>query len=138
MSRLARLQNGSAPISIDLPLPAVCPGGIGVVLAALRRTSQRRSTTATTPVIGVLAIATLPFQVLAAEHRYQADPNSTYYTDAPNILYACGWHNVSDSERAGDVVHVVALDQNGQQAAATVGLRTEQSCRIDAGLTRRK
>jgi hypothetical protein len=136
MSRLARLQNRSATISTDLPLPAVCQGGIGVVLAALRRTSQWRSTTNDARYRGS-GNRDAAVSVLAAEHRYQADPNSTYYT-APNILYACGWHNVSDSERAGDVVHVVALDQNGQQAAATVGLRTEQSCRIDAGMTRRK
>jgi hypothetical protein len=114
-------------MSTYISLPAICPCGIGIniVLARLKRMSQLRSIAAAAPVIVVLAIVTLlPPGASAGGHRYQSDPEGSYYTEALNILYANGWHNVSNLERTGDVVHAVALGQNGQQAPVTVDLKS--------------
>jgi hypothetical protein len=70
--------------------------------------------------LGVLVLLALPAQ--AAVHRSSADPEGSTYTDALNILYANGWHDVSDLKRTGNVIHAVAIDKNGQRTPVTVDL----------------
>jgi hypothetical protein len=71
--------------------------------------------------LSVLALLALPAQ--AAVHRQSADPQGASYTDALNILYANGWHDVTDLNRTGNVVHAVAVGKNGQRTPVTVDLR---------------
>ncbi|MDB5402763.1 MAG: hypothetical protein QOD93_902 [Acetobacteraceae bacterium] len=100
-----------------------CSCGIGTVLRLFIRMLQWRSIAATGCIIVGLGIATLlPVQASSAR-RYLADPEGSYYTEALNILYSNGWHDVSNLERTGDVVHAVAVHQTGQPTPVTVDLK---------------
>lgn len=71
--------------------------------------------------LGVLALLALPAQ--AAQRDVDADPIGDYYTDALNMLYANGWHDVSDLQLTGHIVHAVAVDKNGQSVRLAVDPR---------------
>jgi hypothetical protein len=70
-------------------------------------------------VAGLIALLALPAQAIPQRHD---DPTGNKYTEALNILYANGWHDVSDLQRNGDTVHAVAIGKDGQRVPVTVDL----------------